>query len=470
MKKVLYIFLYFLFLNSFAGIDEKVSKWFNDNNFKNRTNPSVYKAQGANYLSGGSYSERNEVVDSINFVDIQTPKISAGCGGIDMYMGGFKAANTEEFIKMLRAIGQNSKTLAFMLALKVVTPMIENEINDIQNIANKYLKMNVDSCQFAQKLVGGSLEYMGKRNANCIVSALSDGRAESWDEASQQCGAEGKTNQIEGDNPNKTGFIKGNLAWQILMEDPFFKNDLDFAELVMNITGTVIIDGSDQVKFREIPSAIKEQFTTNRFYNIYNTFLKGGRTSSREKLKIYKCIDRSSSKKGCSRISNFPESVKVGFVGLEFRIRKILKSINQKIYKDEKLNDVEIGLISSTEIPIYKFMVTSAAAIPNSIITSNGGSYARLIAEEILLKSLSQIISKVHMLSLNTPGIKGSQEVLNFKKDTEMILSGLEKRKDTIRLSAERKMDLFFKIKSYEKLIVSRMSSRIISNLNWSSL
>ncbi len=91
---------------------------------------------------------------------------------------------------------------------------------------------------------------------------------------------------------NRKAFVEGNLVWNVLMQDSYFRNDLDLAELLMNITGTVILDkgsGSDpepKVKAK-VTSIIGNDYTSEQFKNIFNALYLGNKSS--ERLVMYKC-------------------------------------------------------------------------------------------------------------------------------------------------------------------------------------
>ena len=93
------------------------------------TEPGVYRGQTAGYYTGGGIFARTPV-RTYSILNIQTPRFRAGCGGIDLFSGGFSFINADQFTEMLRNIGADAKSLAFMLALQVVSPQIKGVIAD----------------------------------------------------------------------------------------------------------------------------------------------------------------------------------------------------------------------------------------------------------------------------------------------------------------------------------------------------
>jgi len=290
---------------TFADTAAKVDSWFNNMNYANVTAPGVYEGQSARFATLGGISARAPITQPFNFVSVQTPKFSAGCGGIDFYAGGFSAIDSDQFIDNLRAIGQNAQSLAFMLAIQIVSPQLSGVMEDIQTWADKYLNMNMDSCEAASKLVGGALQYLDEEKANCITTRQND-YGEDYSTASFACTTGGSRKTTTGDDGdvNKTDFVKGNLAWYVLMQDPFFQDDLEFAEVVVNIIGTVIISdvpgpSDTPVDVRIIQPAIKDTVEKERFDNIYTALLYGNQAT--EQLRIYRCNARHQSQMDAQR-------------------------------------------------------------------------------------------------------------------------------------------------------------------------
>jgi hypothetical protein len=52
-------------------------------------------------------------------------------------------------------------------------------------------------------------------------------------------GGKGLPSLTSNETMNRKAFVEGNLVWNVLMQDAYFRNDVDLAEMIMNITGTV---------------------------------------------------------------------------------------------------------------------------------------------------------------------------------------------------------------------------------------
>jgi len=453
---------------------DKVGDWFDNMNYSNITKPGVYEGQSARYVTLGGVSTRAPITQPFDFVNIQTPKFSAGCGGIDFYAGGFSAVDADQFVNNLRAIGQNAQSLAFMLAIQVVSPQLSGIMEKVQNWANKYLKMGMDSCQAASGLVGGALEFFDKEKANCIASRRSQ-HGEDYVTASYACTTGAQKNSTVGSDSdvNEVDFVRGNLAWYVLMQDTFFSNDTQFAELVMNITGTLIAelevpsDPESALDISYIEPAIKDAVVKERFNNIYNALLHGDQTNTN--LSIYRCQPISSSPDGCKTISTNLQQVNPDWTGLYQRVEEMVNSIAGKVYTDTALTEEEKGLISSTSIPLYRFLSAATTYYPSSMdISGVLGEFSEFIAQDILLGSISAVIQKLEQRSsMLKKGMSQAQKVKEYRADLHGVLNGLAILRKDNEYSAEKLVLMQQRIATYERALLPKIGEGIVTASMW---
>jgi len=458
-----------------ADIDSKVGDWFTNMNYATSTNPGVYEGQTARYATLGGFSARAPITQPFNLVTVQTPKFSGGCGGIDFYTGGFSAIDADQFVDNLRAIGQNAKSLAFMLAIQVVSPQLSGTMKDINDFANKYLNMNMDSCEAASALVGGALEVLDKDKANCISQRQSH-YGEDFSTASWACTGDGQrqaTNDGTGEK-NEIEFIEGNIAWYVMMQDPFFQADIEFAELVMNIIGTVIITdevvpGGDGGKIpRVIPAAIADDVVKERFQNIYTAMLYG--SNAVNQIMLYECVGAvTANLDGCDQVSGNLVPQATAWAGLYSRIEALLSDIILKIQTDAVLTAPERGLIDSTRVPIYRFLSASTTAFPRGTnINQISSQYTELIAQDILLSAIEAIIQRVETQAGNMKkGMSFSDNVKEYREQLEDVLRGLSKLKDENQYTAEDLLHMRERIAQYEKMLLPKLGNEMVTASLW---
>lgn len=102
----------------------------------NLTTSGSYSDQSGGYYTGGSLVTRNQA-RNIQPATIQMPGFRAGCGGIDLWAGGFSHISSEAMVEMLRNIGSSAASYAFMLAIQTVSPQIYNIMNELNNLSTQ---------------------------------------------------------------------------------------------------------------------------------------------------------------------------------------------------------------------------------------------------------------------------------------------------------------------------------------------
>lgn len=470
LRAIVGIGLSFVALAPMADVDDELDRWFNDMNYSTSTNPGVYEGQSARYATLGGVSTRAPIREPFHFVDVQTPKMTAGCGGIDFYAGGFSAIDKDAFVENLRAIGQNAQSLGFMLAIQVVSPQLSGQMEKVQTWANKFNQMGMDSCQAAQSLVGGGMDMLGAKAGNCTIKRMSE-FGEDYRTAEDACLREGRMSETEasGSTPNTADFVKGNLAWYVLMQDPFFRSDTEFAELMMNLTGTVILTEGvgGRISTDTLNPAITKDRESERFRNIYTALLHG--SESDQDLALYTCEDDAANPDACLELSSTLQSIDPSWSGMYSKIDELVSGIVDSIYADTPLTDSQRGLISTTNIPLYRYLAAAAAHHPKgtdlSRMTSN---YTELIASDIIMRSLTSIVERIEQQSASLPeGISSSTTVVRYREDIDSVLAGLSAMHDEVKFDAEQYYTMQRRIQLYEKSLMSRLSSGLVNSASW---
>jgi conjugative transfer pilus assembly protein TraH len=451
-----------------ADIKSKVENWFNNMNYANVTEPGVYEGQSARYFTAGGLTLKAPITQTLHFVDVQMPRYNAGCAGIDLFTGGFSAINADQFVQNLRAIGQNAQSLAFMLAIGVVSPQLKAVMEEVQGWANKINSMNMDSCEAATKLVGGAMNLAGQRKSNCIIRRMQDD-GEDWTTASHSCTTDDKivATEAKGDSANEVAFVKGNLTWMVLMQDPFFQQDTLFAELVMNLTGTLIIasDAHGEQEITSIAPALTGEHQRERFTNIYQSLLLG--KDSQNPLQLHRCQGGAGSQdNGCHAITRVQE-ITGDWDGLYQRINTLVKGILEKIHTDKPLTQEEKGLIASTSIPLYRYLAATASAFPQQLDQSRlTHDYTALIASDILLLALNGILERVEHNALNLQGgMADTKRVTHYLEQLDLVMRGVAQLQRKQAVTGQEMYQMQLEIRAYEQQLIAALGSRYVSNL-----
>ena len=96
-------------------------------------------------VSGGGLEWR---IPNKNFqvVSITPPRLSSGCGGIDMYLGAYSFPNKDSFVQALRNFGQAAIGYFFQLALNTMAQEIAATLEVINDLAQRVTALGMNSC------------------------------------------------------------------------------------------------------------------------------------------------------------------------------------------------------------------------------------------------------------------------------------------------------------------------------------
>lgn len=195
-----------------------------DGMFSNVTAPDVVSNQFRGTISGGGMYVRSPI-SSIQVMSIDPPRLSVGCGGIDLYLGSFSFITADKLTQFIRNVAQNAAPLAFKMALDASFPQLGGVLDKFQNMAQMMNDSQRNSCQLAHGLMDGAKnpeEVMGRLN-----KTVSDGlkTVKGWatdftdaitsDQANPSIGMK---QAVAAKNPDGTQVISrtGNVTWNAL--------------------------------------------------------------------------------------------------------------------------------------------------------------------------------------------------------------------------------------------------------------
>src|SRR5690606_32320187 len=94
------------------GVDD----WFDNAVYDS---PDSFSSQKRGYYTAGGFSARVKSTTEYP-VTISMPKLSAGCGGIDAFLGGFSFLDADYIVEKLQGMIQAAPYVAFQMALKTM--------------------------------------------------------------------------------------------------------------------------------------------------------------------------------------------------------------------------------------------------------------------------------------------------------------------------------------------------------------
>ena len=457
MKKYFMMVVFMLLSSSvFASVSSDLGSFFNNLGFAtNATDPSAYQGQQAGYYTGGSLFARNTVRD-YQFVSVQLPSVRAGCGGIDLYTGGFSFINSQNLINAMENVANNAAAYAFMLGIETVSPMIENQMQTMQSFANFINQGNINSCQAAASMVGAVWPKTDAAEQQvCQSVGISQGLFSDYTAARMGCGDGGvrtsTLNNAKNNSQYKDMVMQNtNIAWQATQKNNFLSADDELAELFMSLSGTIIIQSgatdSDPNQFGVIPSLAGNQ-------QLIKAIMYGGEAT------IYKC----DATKDClnPHLATVNISQKDALVA---QVKALLDDMYNHIMADTAITQEEIGLLQSTNIPLYKMLNVEAAYTGGSSILDLN-SYAEMIAADILNQYLNE----------NLDIIQKSAGVLQYPQNVlEEFNQGLVKaRSDVSKIHIQdaqavtTNLQLIQRTQLMEQQLAGQLSDNLTQNLKW---
>lgn len=458
MKPSLIIFIFSLLFSPsilYADINNDLNHFFNGLGFaSNATNPIAYHGQEAGYYSGGSLYLRNQVRD-VQVASLSLPGFRAGCGGIDMWSGGFSFINGRQLESVMKNVINNAGSYAFMLGMETYLPQEANIMKYLEDLQNKINQANINSCETGAALVGGLWpKTQTAQRQVCQTIGTSKGLFSDWTSARQGCGVGGQEDAAfargQGD-PNFQPMLlgQGNLVWQALMQNQFTRNDTQLAELMMSLSGSFIISRSAEStpEPRYLASLVSN-------HSLVKALLYGGTAS------IYACD--SFDAKGClnpyvTQMTVSPDK------GLASQVGQMLNDMAQKIQSDQKLTEAEIGLLNSTRLPLYKMLNVEAALNQGQSIdvTKYGDLIASSILYQYLDESLQLVQQSVHQLNWPAPLMQQFLQGINAARHE------VQQQKQSAWQEVSATSQLIAQTEQEERMLAGSLSSQLSAQLNF---
>lgn len=363
-----------------ADVNSDMNQFFNKLGFaSNTTQPGVWQGQAAGYAYGGSLYARTQV-KNVHLISMTLPDINAGCGGIDAYLGSFSFINSEQLQRFVKQIMSNAAGYFFDLALQTTVPEIKTAKDFLQKMASDINSMNLSSCQAAQGIIGGLFpRTQVSQQKVCQDIAGESNIFADWAASRQGCTVGGKSDSVrdKASDKDKERVTKNiNIMWNALSKNRMFDGNKELKEFVMTLTGSLVFGPNGEIT----PLSAR---TTDR--SIIRAMMEGGTA------KIYHCND---SDKCLKVVADTPVTISRDNA-LKSQITKLLASIQNKAVSDTPLDDKEKGFISSTTIPVFKYLVD-----PQMLGVSNSMIYqlTDYIGYDILLQYIQELIQQARAM------------------------------------------------------------------------
>lgn len=165
-----------------------------------RSGPDYFEGQKRGYFTSGSYQARFRNSQESLF-SIQKPRLKSGCGGIDLFMGGFSFMDPEYLMQKMQRALQAAPAIAFDLALKEIMPEAAASLGKFEGIINKLNSLQLSECGIANDAVNAIKgDFKLSSSSFDQVASLLDSK-QSIDNSSSKNSVNYK--ELQGNNGNK---------------------------------------------------------------------------------------------------------------------------------------------------------------------------------------------------------------------------------------------------------------------------
>ena len=403
----------------------------------NRTSAGVHHDQAAGYYNGGGFSVRNRAKNT-QLGAVQLPNFKAGCGGIDMFTGGFSFVSSAELVNALKSIGSSAVSYGFMLAMKTFAPAVQSVMAELQDMATKINQANINSCETAATLLGGVWPKSDLTSRHICPSMGSHGGVfKDWAAARQGCGAGSKHREIMSHQETKESYKnilaeEFNIAWEVIKRNNYLISDPELAEMCMTISGTIIAyTDEENRKIVTYPSKADND-------DLVKSLFEGGTTQ------IYGCNETMK----CLRISSKNLSIKSdnGFIN---RIKKTLDAISEKAIKDEPLDEKEIAFIGKILLPIYKMINVLNAYKRTEFDLRN---FTDIICVDLIHEYITEILDVMLEEASNLRNVQVSdEEISKFVKQLRDAKANINRKRQLAYQQMNNMLIVIESAKIYEK-------------------
>lgn len=445
-----------------TGQAESLEDIFNGvNAYSNTTGPSVIQGQTMNLYSGGSMFMR-QPRKSYQLAAAASPSWSAGCGGIDLFAGSFSYINKEQFVAMLRNIGQNATGYAFKLAIQNLCPTCDNVIQALEATARAINGMNINSCEMAEGVVNASTPDAWKKsevNLAKTLGPMTNQFSDALDSWKNVFGDENKARSTSSQaleiNPGlKPGMQdkipEGNVTWKALKKLPGL--DDDTRQIYMSMIGTVIFDGDNGAP----------QYLPGTDINVET--LVGTAGSTRVDMQVYQCDNTDKCLKPTLGTSNKYRSLSSL---VNDKLTKLADKIATRSAWGADLKDV-VQFVSVTDIPVYKMVAVATSLNNRDMADGFIGKYRELIAAryaEVFIQSVSKDL-RVALSKLSTSADATQSAAI---KDMQEHVDKLEaKARQTVATTHSQTISTFAviqEVQSMERALNNSLSPALQQSL-----
>lgn len=445
-----------------ADVNSEMNSFFNSAGAAaNVTGPTAFDGQSAGYYSGGSLWTRFPT-KSINPINIQLPKASGGCGGIDLFGGSFSFINTDEIVATLKATANNAIGFAFQLAIDSISAQIGGVMKDMSHKIQSLNEFNMSSCQLAQQAVGAAWpKYDEASKTICQNIGNAEGLFADAAKARHDCQGQSTRNSVrDGSGDEQVELIKSkNFTWNALMSRSATAPSKEYAQWLMTMVGTVVQIAPGDTAHGATQDKGRFYFIPPASWDTYTALLDGTVTHP---VQYYSCD--SVDPMACLNPSPTNLSISPGNA-YKHRVRAMIDSINSKIRTDGTLTTDEVNLLGMSSIPLYKILVVYQA----SYVKLGAGdldSLAEIVAVEILMAQIDRMLDDIGKTRIGFDAVETTQ-FAEWRSQVDTVRRTLSDKSQTLAAKLSNTYRIVERTQMLEATLKNTMSPQLSAALKF---
>ena len=415
--------------------------------------PAVWKDQLGGFATGGSLHTRNPV-KNLKLLHLDLPYLRGGCGGIDLFGGGFGYINKEQLESLIKNIGTTAKSYAVMLTIQSLSPLVGDLLQNLESVARFINGQNINSCQMGASIASGLFpKTEASQDLACNARKMGDPRStgshlSNYFTSRYDCQDRDTKEKTVNEDKNLLG-SEFNLVWKALNKTNVSTESGDsakeFKEFLMSLSGTLIAKKADDT------TAFTHHSSLMNTGDILKTAIFG---ESKEDFELYQCADQ----ENCLEITKVKKTLAEKDSVIN-KVRLILASIEDKILnekhsgKSEQLNDEEKHLVVTTSIPIIK-IITLESALKGHGVSTGIQDLAEAISYDYITNYLDALLDFVYMAVSNLEHAQNEgDKIKNFKEELRNVKSLLYQEKATAYQRLNTLLSVKIKSQSIENTV-----------------
>lgn len=219
---------------------------------------SHYATDQRGYYGAGSISMRNRMTTDY-VVSASPPRLEVGCGGIDLFGGGFSYLDPEYLVEKMERIIQAAPAFAFEIAMGEFCGPCKNAMEVLTSLTDQLNSIQINDCRMAKRLavaVSEDKNVMKELAAEAMGKySLDEGLEKNQQDVAQSVEAAG------GASPNDT---------QLLLNDcpDVFRQVFGGGSVLRNAAALIGMEGYADVMRGLIGDAVVSYNTSARLYEV----------------------------------------------------------------------------------------------------------------------------------------------------------------------------------------------------------